>query len=101
MNSTNNASANAGQMASTEANAADTAQVLDMELDNDNDSYEYDPDAPLKDYNEGDDEDPVPDLRKSTNGKKAASSEDKEIKKISFKRKARAKRICATNHAYG
>ena len=66
MNSADNASANAGQSASTEANAASAAQVFDTELDDEYDGHDYDPTVPLKDYNESDDEDPVPALKKST-----------------------------------
>jgi hypothetical protein len=87
MNSANNASANAGQTTSTEANAASAAQVPDMELDDDYDGHDYDPNVPLRDYNEGDDEDPVPTLKKSTNGKEAVTSEDKEIKKLALREK--------------
>jgi hypothetical protein len=72
--------------ASTEANAASAAQVLDMELEND--SLEYDPNAPLEDFNElYPDEDPIPALKKSTNGKETVNSEDKEMKILAFREK--------------
>jgi hypothetical protein len=79
MNSANDASTNAGQTASVEAKATGAVDALDMEFENDNDSYEYHPNEELVDFNE---EDPIPALKKSTNGKEAVTSEDKEIKKL-------------------
>ena len=64
-----NASTNAGQSASSEAKAAEAASNLDMELEDPNIEYEYDPNSPLKDYNE-DDEDPVPALERAPTAKK-------------------------------
>ena len=78
MNTTQDISMDAGQLASSEAQAAWAATNLDMQYDvssnEDNDSS-YDPNAPLVDYNEmdPDGEDPVPALRKSTSDKEAAS----------------------------
>ena len=50
---------------------------------------EYNPESPLKDYNDEypDEEDPIPALKKSTNGKEAIISEDKEIKKLALREK--------------
>jgi hypothetical protein len=77
INPTNsNASASAGQTASSEAKAAGAADNFDMEIEED---PNYDPNAPLLDYNE-EDVDNVPVFDKKTNGKEAVTSEDKEIK---------------------
>ncbi len=105
MNSTQDISMDAGQLASSEAQAAGAAVNLDMEFENSsNEEYDlnYDPNAPFEDYNEEDpdEDDPVPALRKSTSGKEAASPMIGKIK-ISFERKARRKRICVKDHAYG
>jgi hypothetical protein len=80
-----NASANAGQTASSEAKAAGAADNFDIEIEGDR--YEDDPN--LKDYNEEypDDEDNVPVLRKRTNGKEAVTSEDKEMKILALREK--------------
>jgi len=93
MSSTQDVSMDAGQLASREAQAAVAADNLDMELENasSNEEYDpnYDPNAPLVDYNEMDPngEDPVPALRKSTSGKEAASPDDRENKKLALKEK--------------
>ena len=78
-------------MASSEVKAAGAANNLDMEIDNSSPGItglEYDPESPpkgfpLMDYNEGDpyNEDPVPALKKRTNGKRAVSPNDRETKK--------------------
>ena len=87
MNSTEDAGTTAGQMASkSEAKAAGAADYLDMELEDPNDDHVYDP--PLKDYNEDyPDDDPIPALKKSTNGKEAVSPDDRETKKTALREK--------------
>ncbi len=85
MSSTQDISMDAGQLASSEAQAAVAATNHDMEyeiLSNEEYDPNDDPNAPLVDYNEmdPDGEDPVPALRKSTSGKEAASPDDREIK---------------------
>jgi hypothetical protein len=88
MNSTQDAGTNAGQKASSEAEAPGAADYLDMELEDPDYDHEYDPDTPLKDYNEDyPDDDLIPALKKSTNGKEAVSSDDKEIKKLALREK--------------
>jgi hypothetical protein len=80
MNLNNDAGANAGQIASSEAKTAEAAHSLEMELEDPGIEFRLDPnEMDLKDYNE-DDEDPVPVLKKNNNGKEAVSSEDKEMK---------------------
>ena len=64
VSSTQDVSMYAGQLASSEAQAAVAANNLDMELE-DLSPARYNPDSPLVDYNE---EDPIPALRKSTSG---------------------------------
>ena len=82
MSSTQDISMDAGQLASSEAQAAVAANNLDMELEDLSSNEGYNPDSPLVDYNEIDPngEDPVPALRKSTSGKEAASPDDRENK---------------------
>ncbi len=62
MSSTQDASMDAGQMASSEANAAVTANDLDMEFENSSSNEEYNSESPLKDYNDEypDEDDPIP-----------------------------------------
>ena len=55
-----------------------------MEIERSRETEEYDPDSPLTDYNE---DDPIPALRKSNNGKEAVSPDDREIKKLALKEK--------------
>ncbi len=74
------------QAASSEAKTAEAAHHVDMELEDPGIPFEYNPDSPLKDYNE-DDEDNVPVLRKNTNGKEAVTSEDKEMKILTLREK--------------
>jgi hypothetical protein len=81
-----NASANAEQTASSEAKAAGAADNFDIEIEDN--GHEYDPNQPLKDFNETyPNEDPIPALKKSTNGKEAVSSEDKEMKILALRKK--------------
>jgi hypothetical protein len=85
MSSTQDISMDAGQLASSEAQAAVAATNDDMEFEiSSNEEYDpnYDPNATLMDYNEmnPNGKDPVPALRKSTSGKEAASPDDREIK---------------------
>ena len=92
MSSTQDISMDAGQLASSEAQAAVAATNHDMEYEiSSNEEYDpnYDPNVPLVDYNEMDPngEDPVPALRKSTSGKEAASPDDRENKKLALKEK--------------
>ena len=77
MNTEDNTGANAGQIASIEANAAEAAVDINMEVDGHVDGTAFDPNAELIDYNE---EDPFLVLNKNKNGKEAVSSGDKEIK---------------------
>ncbi len=79
MSSTQDVSMDAEQMVSSEAKAAVAASNVDMEVENRVDGYEYDPNEEPEDYNEMypdenySDEDPVPALKKRTNGKEAVS----------------------------
>ncbi len=84
MSSTQDASMDAGQMVSSEAKAAAAADNFDMELEDPYADGEYKPESPLTNYNE---DDPVPALKKSTNGKEALTSVDKEIKKLALREK--------------
>ncbi len=61
MSSTQDASMDAGQMVSSEAKAAVAANNLDMEFKNSSSNEEYNPESPLKDYNDEypDEEDPI------------------------------------------
>jgi hypothetical protein len=65
------------------------ANNLDMELEHSSSNEEYNPESLLKDYNDEypDEDDPIPALKKSTNGKEAVNSEDKEIKKLALREK--------------
>ncbi len=83
MSSTQDISMDAGQLASTEAQAAGAANNLDMELEKASSNEEYDPESPLTDYNE---DDPIPALRKSTSGEGAAFPDDRENKKLALKK---------------
>jgi hypothetical protein len=92
MNSSQEAGTNAGQMASSETKAAGTADYVDMEIEDpspEGTDHEYDPNQELVDYNEYNpyEEDPVPPLRKSTNGKEAVSPDDRETKKTALREK--------------
>jgi hypothetical protein len=89
MSSSKDASMEAGQTVSSEAKAAEAVNNLDMELESSPSNEEYNPDSPLRDYNENhpDEEDPTPALKKRTNGKEAEPSEDKEIKKLALREK--------------
>ncbi len=60
MSSTQDISMDAGQLASSEAQAAGAANNFDMELENVSSNEEYNPESPLTDYNE---DDPIPALR--------------------------------------
>jgi hypothetical protein len=82
ISSKDDASMEAGQTFSSEAKAAEAADNLNMELEDSHTDYEYNPEIPLRDYNEDsqDEEDPIPALKKRTNGKEAVPSEDKETK---------------------
>ncbi len=73
MSSTQDVSMDAGQMVSNEAKAALAANDLDMEFENSSSNEEYNPESPLKDYNDEypDEDDPIPALKKSTSGKEA------------------------------
>jgi hypothetical protein len=89
MSSTQDISMDAGQMASSEANAAVAANNLDMELENASSNEEYNPESPLVDYNDEypDEDDPIPALSKSTSGKEAVSPDDRENKKLALREK--------------
>ena len=92
MSSTQDASMDAGQTVSSEAEAAVAANNLDMEIEDPHPKetgLEYFPDQDLIDYNEYDpyEEDPVPALKKSTSGKEAVSPDDRETKKIALREK--------------
>ena len=89
MSSTQDTSMDAGQMASSEANAAVAANNLDMELENASSNEEYNPESPLLDYNDEypDEDDPIPALKKSTSGKEAVSPDDRENKKLALREK--------------
>ena len=81
MNSSQDISMDAEQMVSSETEAAVAANNLDMEIERSRETEEYDPDSPLTDYNE---DDPIPALRKSNNGKEAVFPDDREIKKLAL-----------------
>ena len=66
MNTGNSTGANAGQIASIEASAAEAAVDINMEVDGHVDGTEFDPNEELIDYN---DDDPIPVLNKDKNGK--------------------------------
>ena len=83
MSPTQDISMDAGQLASSEAQAAGAANNLDMETENLSPAR-YDPESPLTDYNE---DDPIPALKKSTSGKGAAFPDDRENKKSALKEK--------------
>jgi hypothetical protein len=89
MSSTQDASMDAGQMALSEAQAAVAANNLDMELDDFSSNEEYNPEFPLRDYNDDylDEDDPIPALKKSTNGEEAVSPDDRENKKLALREK--------------
>jgi hypothetical protein len=84
MSSTQDISMDAGQLASSEAQAAVAANNLDMELEDLSSNEGYNPESPLRDYNKDypDEDDPIPALRKSTSGKEAVSPDDRENKKL-------------------
>ncbi len=65
MSSTADVSMNAGQTVSSEAKVAVAADNLNMELEDSHTDYEYNPEIPLRDYNEDsqDEEDPIPALK--------------------------------------
>ena len=84
MNSSQEAGTNAGQMASSEAKAAGAADFVNMEVEDSNDGYEYNSESPLTDYNE---DDPIPALKKSNNGKEAVFPRDRETKKLALREK--------------
>jgi hypothetical protein len=85
MNSTeNNLSKPAEQGASSKANAASAAENVDMTVEDDN--YHYDPNAPLRDYNE-DDDDAVPVYAKANNDQDVAAAQIKEAKKAALREK--------------
>ncbi len=76
----------AEQTVSSEAEAAVAANNLDIEIEGsspEGTGHEYDPESPLMDYNEDhpNNEDPIPALKKSNNGKEAVFLKDREIKK--------------------
>ncbi len=75
-----------GQTVSSEAKAAVAANNLDMEIkDSSSEGTDrgYDPNKQLADYNEYDpnEEDPIPALKRRTNGKEAVPPNDRETKK--------------------
>jgi hypothetical protein len=88
MSSTQDISMDAGQSASSEAQAAVAANNLDMEFEVSS-NEEYDPNAPLLDYNEEhpDEDDPIPALRKSTSDKEAVSPDNRGNKKLALREK--------------
>ncbi len=92
MSSSQDVSMDAEQMPSSEAKAAGAANNLDMEVEDFSSGgtgREYDPNKELEDYNEYDpnSEDPVPALKKRTNGQEAAYPNDKETKKTALREK--------------
>ena len=103
MSSTQDASMEAGQTVSKETKVAVTADDLDMEIENSSSGEKGHEDEQLIDYNEesSSNEDPIPALKRRANGQEAVFPNDRETKENCFKRKARAKRICAKNRTYG
>ncbi len=89
MSSTQDASMDAGQTTSSETQAVMAANNLDMELEHSSSNEEYNPESPIKDYNDEypDEDDPIPALKKSTSGKEAVSPSDRENKKLALREK--------------
>ena len=84
MNSSQDISMDAEQMVSSETEAAVAANNLDIEIDRSHETEVYKPDSPLTDYNE---DDPIPALKKSNNGKEPVFPNDREIKKLALREK--------------
>jgi hypothetical protein len=89
MSSTQDVSMDAGQMVSSEAKAAVAENDLGMEFENSSSNEEYNPESPLRDYNKDypDEDDPIPALRKSTNGEEVVFPDDRENEKLASREK--------------
>ena len=85
MSSSQDVSMVAEQSVLDTTDAASAANNLDMEIERSHETEEFDPDcSPLTDYNE---DDPIPALKKSNNGKEPVFPYDREIKKLASREK--------------
>ena len=89
MSSSQDTSMEAGQTVSNETKAAVTADDLDMQIENSSSGGKSHEIEELVDYNEHDpnNEDPVPALKRRSNGQEAVSPNDRETKKIALREK--------------